>query len=87
MKSLLEGIIENYLDTDRENTILLSVLKDLNDTELGYLIDHIQKVEKRHGSCKLKMITETRTELSVFTDHPDDGGASYSKQIYRIKGY
>ncbi len=84
MENKLEKIINNYLDSDRDNDSLIEVLEGLDAAQLMIVIGHIEKIEEKHGECNLHKLIENPSDLSVITDHPEDSGATYDRSTYRV---
>ena len=83
MNELLQEITDKYLDDQLENSTLLGVLNQLDDVQLQVVLEHIQEVEEKYGTCKLIRVKKNPSTLSIKTDHPDDPGITYDKSIYR----
>ena len=79
----MKQIADNYIDARFDNSSLLGILNRLDDVQLQVVKGHIMEVEEKYGECNLQRVIKKSTNLSVRTDHPEDGGVTYDQSIYQ----
>ena len=86
MNDLLKTIVNNHLDDRFDNKNLIQSLSDLDWRQLFVVMSRIKEVEEKFGEpCRLIRIVESDTDLSIFTDNPNDNGVTVGSSVYRKK--